>query len=159
MSYIFPTEFGYHFGEDLKLYKKDILKALESKSGFNANSEHISPLISDSFIGKYWFTPRNEVIYILGFTSSAVNNNIHRGSCSYWALVKIVKVKKTPVKYQKEQLFVELLNELKNIIKEQDYSNKLYSALYENVIKEIGLVEITDVLNNLNLNINNHINK
>ncbi|WP_283630000.1 hypothetical protein [Shewanella baltica] len=158
MSFIFPTDFGYHFEDDLKLYKKDILKALESKSSFQEATEHISPLISDSFIGKFWFTPRNEMIFILGFTSSGINNNIHRGSCSYWALVKIVKVKKTPSKSQKEQVFIKLLDELKSIIKEQNYSNELYSALHENVIKEIGWVEINDVLNNLEYNINNYIN-
>ncbi len=159
MSFVFPTDYGYHFEDELKPYKKYILKALETKNGFQRDRGRISPLIGISFIGKHWFTPKNQMMFLLGFTSSGINNSIHRGSCSCWALVKILKIKTTPTRAQKEQYFSELLGELKNIIKDQNYTNALYSAIYESVIKEIGCDELNDVLMNFKSTINNYIDK
>jgi len=159
MNFIFPTEYGYQFGDELKAIRAEVLEILEPNSLSQRDDGHLSPLLIHSYLGKIKFLPRCKVIFILGFYSHDIDNSVHRGSHSFWVLAKIVSVKVHPSDAYREKQFKELLLEFKSIVKDEDNTNQLYSAIEQNIIKDIGSSEVTSVINNLDTQISLYIQK
>ena len=151
--FIFPTLDGYSFNPATNKHKSEILPILEPDQQYATSQSLLSPLIRAQWIGGHKFFPRSNAVFVVGFVSRGIKNEIHRGSNSAWVATKSIVSEKSLSQREVAEHLKEVFGAFKSAVSAPEVCPPLFAAVEEYVAKAIGRTEIVNVIEQIQISI------
>ena len=143
--FVFPTLVGYRFEPEFLKFRANILPLLEPDHLYTGSKSKLSPLIRAQWIGGHKLLPKQNAVFMVGFLSNGIKNDVHRGSNSAWVAFQHITSKRSLSQMEVIEHLEKTAAVFKSALNAPETCPHFYDAVRKYVTEAAGSVEFSNI--------------